>query len=172
MARRFNQRYGRIFLECTAKVGEVGRLPGTDGKEKMSKSLGNAIELKDDPDTVRQQVRGMFTDETKLRKGDPGRPENCPVYLYHQAFGDPSTLDGRAAKCQSGELGCVDCKRDLAEALNAFLEPIRARRTEAEKAPLGDYLREGTAKAREVAAVTMAAVRRAMHLDYSSVFGG
>ena len=170
VARRFNRRYGKVFLPCTAKVGDVGRLPGIDGKAKMSKSLNNAIQLKDSPEAVERLVKKMFTDKTKLRKDDPGHPEECPVYLYHQAFGDSKALDERAAKCRSGELGCVNCKKDLVEALNAFLDPIRARRKEAEKMPLGDYLREGTAEARKVVAVTMEAVRKAMHLDYPSVF--
>ena len=170
VARRFNRQYGKVFLPCTPLVGGVGRLPGTDGKDKMSKSLGNVIQLKDDPDTVRKQVMQMFTDETKLRKGDPGHPEKCPVYLYHRTLGDSATLEDRASHCRSGELGCVECKEDLAKAINAFLDPIRARRAEAEKMPLGDYLREGTEKAREIAQVTMEAVRKAMHLDYPSVF--
>jgi len=170
VARSFNQRYGCVFLECTAKVGEVGRLPGTDGKGKMSKSLGNVIQLKDDPDSVCRQVMKMFTDPEKLRKGDAGHPERCPVYLYHQAFGNPSRLDDRAARCRSGELGCVECKRELVRALNTFLDPIRARRKEAEQMPLGEFLREGTEKAREIGQVTMAAVRKAMHLNYPSIF--
>lgn len=172
VARCFNRRYGKVFLECTPKVGDVGRLPGTDGQAKMSKSLNNAIQLKDPPEVVAQLVRKMFTDKTKLRKDDPGHPYECPVFLYHNAFGDGSVLPDRAAGCKSGRLGCVECKQDLVRVLNAFLDPIRARREEAEKIPLDNYLREGTAEARKVAAVTMEAVHRAMHLDYPSVFGG
>ncbi|PIU75576.1 MAG: tryptophan--tRNA ligase [Candidatus Portnoybacteria bacterium CG06_land_8_20_14_3_00_39_12] len=171
IARRFNRQYGGVFVECTPKVGQVGRLVGTDGQAKMSKSLGNAISLKDDADLVRRQVMKMFTDKTKLRKGDPGHPDECPVYLYRQAFGDVALLVERAAKCRSGELGCVQCKKDLAEALNAFLEPIRTRRREAENMPLDRYLKEGTEKAREVGQITMKAVRSAMHLDYPMIFG-
>ncbi len=170
IARRFNRRYERVFLECAPKVGKIGRLPGTDGQAKMSKSLGNVILLKDNPDTVEKLVMKMFTDEKKARKGDPGHPEKCPTYLYHQTFGDQKTLEGRASRCQSGRLGCVECKKDLVRVLNTFLDPIRARRKKAESAPLGKYLREGTEKAREIGQVTMKAVRQAMHLDYSSVF--
>ena len=170
IARRFNRRYGKVFLGCTPKVGKVGRLPGTDGQAKMSKSLRNVIQLKDVPETVQRQVMRMFTDPKKARQGDPGHPEGCPVYLYHQAFGNLATLDERAKRCRLGELGCVECKQNLVEVLNAFLDPIRKRRAEAEEMPLGKYLREGTEYAREVGQVTMAAVRKAMHLNYPSIF--
>lgn len=170
IARRFNHRYESVFLECTAKVGDVGRLPGTDGSGKMSKSLGNVIQLKDSPENVRQQVRKMFTDPEKLRMGDTGHPDKCPVYLYHEAFGPWETLNDRAEGCRSGDLGCVECKANLAGVLNVFLYPIRERRTKAEREPLGDYLRDGTARARTVGKVTMGAVRAAMHLNYPNVF--
>ena len=170
VARRFNRQYGDIFLKCTPKLGDIGRLPGTDGQSKMSKSLGNVILLKDSRATVEEQVMKMFTDKTKLRKGDPGHPESCPVYLYQKSFGSSSTLKTRDKKCRSGELGCVECKKDLIRALDDFLGPIRERRHKAEKLPLGDYLREGTAKAREIGKPLMEAVRKAMHLDYPSVF--
>jgi tryptophanyl-tRNA synthetase len=172
IARRFNNQYGKVFLECTPQVGEVGRLPGVDGQNKMSKSLGNVISLKDDSKTVELLVKKMFTDPTKIHRSDPGHPFECPVYLYHQAFGRSENLGERAVQCSTGLLGCVDCKRDLAATLNAFLEPIRARRTEAEKLPLGKYLYQGTSRARQIGQVTMEAVRKAMHLDYPSVFGG
>lgn len=172
IARKFNRRYSRVFLECAPKVGKIGRLPGIDGQDKMSKSLENAIMLKDGPETVKKLVTKMYTDETKARKGDPGHPEQCPVYLYHQAFGNETTLEDRASRCKSGELGCVECKKDLIKVLNDFLNPIRARRSEAENAPLGEYLRAGTEKAREIGQITMEAVREAMHLDYPLVFTG
>ncbi len=112
----------------------------------------------------------MFTDPQKIHQGDPGRPELCPVFLYHQAFAAESEkirpLSERAEQCRSGKLGCVECKKELAATLNNLLDPIRDRRTKAEKAPLRKYLEEGTAKAREVGQQTLAAVRKAMHLDY------
>lgn len=169
IARIFNNRYGKVFLKCEAKVGLVGRLVGTDGQAKMSKSLGNVIQLKDEPETVTKTVLGMFTDPTKQRLGDSGHPDECPVYIYHQAFGDPKTLDKRVEQCKAGELGCVACKQDLARVLNALLGPIRDRRRKAETAPIGDYFRQGTAKAREIASITMKAVREAMHLTYPSI---
>jgi len=169
IARRFNKLYEPVFLQCTPKVGDVGRLVGTDGKDKMSKSLGNVILLKDEADTVRKQVGKMFTDPEKQRKGEPGHPDKCPVYLYHQTFGDVTNLETRADGCCKGYLGCVECKKDLAEALNAFLGPIRAKRAEVEKMPLGDFLRQGNQEARNIGTITMQAVRKAMHLDYPNL---
>lgn len=169
VARAFNRRYGKVFVPCTPLVGDIGRLPGTDGKAKMSKSLGNVIMLKDGPKTVQQRVMQMFTDPKKLRKGDPGHPDECPVYLYHQAFSGRGVLRGRARQCKSGKLGCVECKRTLAGSINRFLDPIRARRAKAEGRPLGKYLRSGTNRAQKVGRTTIEAVRKAMHLDYPSV---
>lgn len=169
VARAFNKRYGELFLECKPKLSQFARLPGTDGAEKMSKSLGNAIFLGDSEEIVNEKVRSMYTDPTKLRKGDPGHPENCPAYLYHQIFGDQNTLENRASRCRSGDLGCVECKGDLAKSLNEFLDPIRERRKKAEKLLLGKYLLEGTKYARAVAENTVKHVRSAMHLDYPSI---
>ncbi len=169
IARAFNRRYGQIFLECISKVGKVGRLVGTDGGTKMSKSLGNVILLKDEAEMVEKTVRRMFTDPTKIHKSDQGHPKKCPVYLYHRVFGDKETLNERAEKCKSGKLGCVECKKDLAKILIDFLEPIRERREKAEEAPLRKYLNQGTEKAREIGKITMEAVRKAMHLKYSSI---
>jgi tryptophanyl-tRNA synthetase len=170
IARVFNRQYGRVFLECKPKVGEVGRLPGTDGKEKMSKSIDNVILLKDDPDTVRQMVKKMFTDPEKIRQGDPGHPDRCPVFLYHQSFGDRNHAEERIQGCSQGSLGCVECKKDLAEALNIFLEPIRSRRSKIVESSLGDFLDEGSKKAKEIGVKTLEIVRKKMHLDYPSIF--
>lgn len=171
VARAFNRRYGKVFLECTAKIGKVGRLVGTDGSSKMSKSLKNIIQLKDTPETVEKVVKSMFTDPKKLRMGDPGHPRKCPVFIYHGIFGsDSKAQQMRSKDCRLGKLGCVDCKKALTAELNALLDPVRARREKAETAPIGDYLRDGAAKAREIGATTMEAVREAMHLTYQSIF--
>jgi len=170
IARQFNNLYGETFLECKPRVGEIGRLPGIDGKSKMSKSLGNAIQLKDDSQTVQRLVSKMFTDPKKLHSGDAGHPQQCPVYLYHSALSALNLLGGRAVRCESGELNCVECKKELVGTLNGFLGPIRIRRAEAEKAPLDMYLRQGTEKARDIGRNMMAVVRHVMHLDYPSVF--
>ncbi len=170
VARSFNRRYGNVFLDCTPKVGEVARLVGTDGQAKMSKSLGNVIQIKDDPETVQKIISKMFTDPAKIHQGDPGHPDQCPVFLYHQTFGDKDGLVERAKKCSEGTLGCVECKGNLASAINGLLEPMRARRKQAEKSPLGEYFSKGTEKAREIGKATMEATRKAMHLDYPRIF--
>jgi tryptophanyl-tRNA synthetase len=169
IARSFNEKYGKVFIECTPKVGSIGRLVGTDGKEKMSKSLKNAILLKDEPENVKKMIQGMFTDPKKQRLGDPGTPWECPVYIYHEAF-NRQNLKERTSGCLSGSLRCVECKADLSEAINSFLEPIRDKRREAENLSLGDILQKGTDRARSIGQTTMKAVRKAMHLDYSQIF--
>lgn len=193
LARNFNEYYGETLLPCTPKVGDVGRLPGIDDNpdkkakkadekiedgaeekrpQKMGKGAGNALFLKDDSERVRSLVAKMYTDKTKEHKGDPGHPDQCPVYTYHYAFCDDlALLRIRDLRCKMGQLGCVDCKKDLAELLNNFLDPFRARRKIAEaQAPLDDYLARGIEKAREVGQKTMSAVRTAMYLDYPLIF--
>lgn len=171
--RNFNTTYGEVFLEAKYRLTKFPRLVGTDGQAKMSKSLGNVIQLSDPLEVVNKKVAVMFTDTQKIHTADPGHPEKCPVYLYHQAFAKQSgtirSLEDRAAQCRQGTLGCVECKKELAVALNNLLDPIRDRRTKAEKAPLRQYLEEGTAKAREVGQQTLAAVRQAMHLEYPKI---
>jgi len=173
--RNFNRTYNEVFLEASARVGEVPRLVGTDGQAKMSKSLGNVIQLADPEEVVTKKVGQMFTDPRKLRQGDPGRPDICPVYTYHQAFGSESNLLGsrdlqaRAEACRQGELGCVECKKELAVALNNLLDPIRDRRAKAEKMALRKILEEGTARSREIGVQTLSAVRQAMHLGYPQI---
>lgn len=170
IARMFNNRYGNTFLKCEAKVGLIGRLVGTDGQAKMSKSLSNVIQLSDTADDVSKIVKKMFTDPEKIRKNDPGHPKECPVYKYHKIFGSRKTFSGRYKDCKTGGLGCVECKNTLTEVLNNFLDPIRQRRLIAEQEPIGGYLISGTDRAREIAQNTMDAVRKAMHLDYPSIF--
>jgi len=168
LARRFNQQFGNVFITCRYLAGETPRLIGTDGQAKMSKSLGNAIQLKDSSENVLEKVMKMFTDPTKQRKGDPGHPKECPVYKYFQTFLTDVDQNERATKCSSGKLGCVECKRELSIVLNEMLEPIRIRRSIFEKEPekVLQFLREGTEVARERAKKTMAAVRNAMRIDY------
>ncbi len=175
VVRNFNRAYGQVFLEATAKVGNYPRLVGTDGQAKMSKSLGNVIQLSDPEEVVNNRVAKMFTDPQKLRQGDPGRPELCPVYAYHEAFGEEvngvsvRSIPDRAQQCREGKLGCVECKKELAVVLNSFLNPIRQRREEAESQPLRKYLEEGTSEARKIGEQTMKKVREVMHLDYPSI---
>lgn len=165
ICRRFNHLYGAVFPEPQALLSEEAAvLPGLDGR-KMSKSYGNTILLSDPPDVVRAKVGKMFTDPQKVRRHDPGRPEICPVWAYWKIYG-PDQVERVAASCRSGELGCVQDKRDLADAIIATLEPIQTRRRELEADPgeVDRILARGADKARAVAAVTMADVRHAMRL--------
>jgi tryptophanyl-tRNA synthetase len=165
VARRFNTLYGEVFPEPQAKLTTFGAVPGTDGR-KMSKSYGNEISLSMSPDETRSRLKKMFTDPQKLRKGDPGRPDICPVYDLHKIYtaGHEAEI---APPCRSGELGCVDCKMRLSDNLNAALHPVRERRAVLEKDPatVTRALKSGADRARAKASATMVEVRRAMHLQ-------
>ena len=165
IGRRFNRLYGEVFPEPTPVIDEVAAVvPGIDGR-KMSKSYGNAIYLADDAETVAQKVNQAFTTPTKIRKSDPGDPENCVVCQLRRAF-DPTGYLPSWEEDRRGVRGCVQNKRELAEVLNARLEPIRKRRQEllSDPAQLDAILRDGAERARAVASETMAMVRKAMHL--------
>jgi tryptophanyl-tRNA synthetase len=169
IVRSFNRIYGEVLVEPEALIPQIARLPGTDGQAKMGKSLGNAIYLSDSADAVAKKVRGMFTDPKHLRVEDPGTVEGNPVFTYLDAF-DPDTEKVQALKehYQRGGLGDTVVKRRLAEVLEAFLGPIRKRREDYAKDPAEvlRMLKEGTERARQVTASTLAQVRKAMHLDY------
>jgi tryptophanyl-tRNA synthetase len=169
IARRFNTLYGRVFPEPEALVGRVPTLPGTDGKAKMSKSLGNEIFLSDDEGTVERRVMAMFTDPTRIHATDPGHVRGNPVFAYHDAF-NPDTAEVAALKrrYRAGRVGDVEVKRKLARALNEFLGPLRERRQEYAADPLlvDRIIREGSALAQQEAAATLRAMKAAMKLDY------
>ncbi|HKZ04597.1 MAG TPA: tryptophan--tRNA ligase [Methylomirabilota bacterium] len=167
IVRRFNRTYGPVLVEPEALLGKVSRLPGTDGGAKMSKGLGNVINLSDDADTVARKVRGMFTDPQHLRVQDPGRVEGNPVFAYLDAFDpDAAAVAELKARYRAGGLGDTVVKARLLEVLEAFLTPIRRRRAEwARDLPaVHRVLREGTARGRTVAAATLGEVRAAMRL--------
>ena len=163
IARRFNQQYGGVFPEPEAKLTKFARLPGLDGNMKMSKSAGNTILLSDSPEEIRARLKKAVTDPQKIRKGDPGRPEICLVYTYHQKF-NPGETAQIGADCRSGALGCVDCKLNAANRIAEYLAPIRERRKHFESHPgeVKAILDDGEARARTVAAATMAEVHTAM----------
>lgn len=163
IVRRFNRLYGEVLVEPQPLLSETPLIVGSDGR-KMSKSLDNTIDLNDDPDAIRAKVRTFLTDPQKLRKGDPGRPEICPVFALHRRF-SPDILEWTDVHCRSGELGCVDCKTNLADRIVAQLAPFRERRAElaAEPGLVERVLAEGVARVRPVVQQTMAAVREAMH---------
>lgn len=163
IARRFNNQYGEVFREPEPLLTRFARLPGLDGDAKMSKSLGNTILLSDDSETVKQKLRKAVTDPQKIRKNDPGRPEICLVFTYHQKFNPEETAEIET-NCRSGALGCVDCKLKCTAKINEFLAPILERRKKLEANPghVKDILIEGEKKARVVAEKTMAEVRNKM----------
>jgi tryptophanyl-tRNA synthetase len=168
IVRRFNNLYGEVFPEPQTLLTEARRIPGTDGR-KMSKSYGNAIYLKDDPETVKQKLRPMLTDPARKRRTDPGDPDICPVFDLHKAFSPVATREWAAAGCRTAGIGCLDCKAKLAEHMLARLAGVHARRPEFARRPdtVWDVLVEGSKKAREVAEATMDAVRGAMKIRYS-----
>ena len=167
VVRRFNYLYGEgaeVLVEPHPTLTEFAEVPGTDGR-KMSKSYDNAILIADDDETTTKKVRSMVTDPTKVRRGDPGRPEVCPVFALWK-FVNPLKVDGIAAECRSGALGCVADKGDFAEQLNEYLRPVRERLAiyRADPAQVERIIEEGTARTREIAAVVLADVKRAMRL--------
>lgn len=169
IVRKFNALYGKVLVEPEAKVGTVSRLPGIDGKAKMSKSLGNAIFLSDSPETVSKKVMRMYTDPTRIHPNDPGHVEGNPVFTYHDVF-NPNKAEVAELKERyvGGKVGDVEVKKKLAVALNAFLDPIRERRRRYEREPgrVREILEDGTRRGLEVAEGTMERVRRAMQVDY------
>ncbi len=167
IVRKFNALYAPVLVEPAAKISEVSRLPGLDGGTKMSKSLGNAIQLCDAPDVIKQKVARAVTDPARIHPTDKGHPEVCAVFAYHRAFNSDASSD-IAEQCRAGTIGCVACKKLLVDAPNTFLEPIRERRAVYEKDPglVRDVLRQGTKRACEEGAETMALVREAVKIDH------
>ena len=170
IVRKFNRNAGRdILVECKAIVPEVGRLPGTDGKAKMSKSLGNTINLGASADEIRAAVKMVYTDPLHLKVSDPGHLEGNVAFIYLDAF-DPDK-EGVAAMKEHytrGGLGDSVVKKRLEGVLQEMLAPIRARREEfaKDRGQVLQILKEGTARAREIAAVTTDEVKKALGLSY------
>jgi tryptophanyl-tRNA synthetase len=162
VVRRFNHLYGPTLVEPQPALSEFPDVPGTDGR-KMSKSYNNHIEIADDAATTTAKVRSMLTDPLKIRRNDPGRPEICPVFSLHKIANAERTPE-IAQACRAGALGCVACKGELAEKLNAFLAPVRERRAAIDPQTVDSIIVDGSARARTVAAETVADVKAAMHL--------
>jgi tryptophanyl-tRNA synthetase len=168
IVRRFHNFYGPLFVEPEPQLTKISRLPGLDNR-KMSKSYGNTINLSDDPEVVRKKVMQMYTDPKRVRADVPGTVEGNPVFDYHDAFNpDLAEVEDLKARYRAGKVGDVEVKVKLAKALNAYLDPMRARRAEllAKPSALRDILHEGSRKARAVAQETMVRVRSAVKLDY------
>ena len=169
VARRFNRLFGEVFPEPEGLVGRVPRLVGIDGQAKMSKSLNNAIYLKDDAETVTQKVMRMYTDPTRIHATDPGHIEGNPVFMYHDAFNpDKAEVQDLKERYVVGKVGDVEVKQKLARALNALMDPIRERRAryEAQPALVREALASGSGYAKRVAEQTMSEVRAALRLNY------
>lgn len=159
---------GKIILpEPQALLTESPKMPGLDG-QKMSKSYGNTIALREDPASIEQKLRTMPTDPARIRRTDPGNPENCPVWDLHQVYSNDETRDWVQQGCMSAGIGCVDCKQPIIDAVLVELQPIRERAEEFIQDPkaVQNIINEGVEAARDVAEDTLEEVRLAMGLSY------
>ena len=167
IVRRFHHLYGRVFPEPKALYTPTPKVPGLDGR-KMSKSYGNAIDLADAPEVIRKKCMQMFTDPQRVRRQDPGRPDVCNLYRFHELVSSEEVRTRVAEECQRAQIGCVEDKKLIAEQLIAYLEPMRQRREEliSRRDTLLDVLEEGSKRARDRARETMERVREALSLRY------
>jgi tryptophanyl-tRNA synthetase len=166
--RRFNQFYGEVLVEPQPVLTATGRLPGLDNR-KMSKSYGNTIDLTDDAETVTKKVRQMYTDPKRIRADIPGTVEGNPVFMYHDAFNtNAAEVEDLKTRYRAGKVGDVEVKTKLAAAINAALDPLRARRREVMTKPdrIREIVHEGSRTARAIAQATMERIRDAMKLRY------
>ncbi len=171
ICRRFNARYGETFPEPQPKLSTTPRIMGLDGKAKMSKTRGNAIDLFDEPRVIEKKLKGAFTDPQKLRLGDPGRPEICNVFTMHTALQAPEPLADIESGCRSGALSCGDCKLRLRDVMLAELAPVRERglALKAEPKRVLTVLQNGAEHARSLANQTLVEVRHAMGLTSGEI---
>ena len=156
-----------ILVEPEALLTEASKMPGLDG-QKMSKSYGNTIALREDPETVTKKIRTMPTDPARVRRTDPGNPANCPVWQFHLVYSDDATRQWATAGCTSAGIGCLECKQPVIDAVLAELAPIRERAVYYEDNPdqVRNILADGCEKAQELARDTMRDVREAMGLTF------
>jgi tryptophanyl-tRNA synthetase len=167
IVRSFNYRYKcNVLVEPQAKHTEIPKVIGLDGKEKMSKSLNNHIELASTPEETTARVREMVTDPARMKRTDPGNPDVCNVYTMHKIFSSQEEVDMVNVECRRAGIGCVDCKKLLAQNMNANLEPFRTRRVEFASRPgyVKEVLDDGADRARVIAQQTMKEVREAIQL--------
>ena len=165
IARRFNYFYGNVFPEPDALLTETPKILGMD-RRKMSKSYNNAIYLSDSAETIGEKVAQMITDPQRARRSDPGDPDVCNVFSFHKLYTDPQTVTEIDAQCRSAEIGCVECKKIMAQNLIEALAPIREKRAYYLDRPdlVEEIISEGGRRARQVAERTMAQVRAAMKM--------
>ncbi len=164
MARRFNYLYDEVFPEPEADLGKVPKLLGLDGR-KMSKSYGNAINIADRPEDIEDKVKGMVTDPNRIRLKDPGNPEVCSVFSYHKIFNEEEVKEIDDS-CRNATLGCMNCKKRLANCIVNYLADIHKKRAQLEADPelIDQILADGAKKARESAKKTLKEVRSVMNL--------
>ena len=169
LARRFNGLYGDVFPEPKALFTPTPRVPGLDGR-KMSKSYDNAINLSDSPEVIREKTKGMFTDPERILRKDPGHPETCNLFAFHELLSPHDMRERVERQCRLAQIGCVDDKGLIAEQMIEYLTPIRERREELmrDRSTVLDILRDGSRRARERAQETMELVRSAMSMDYEA----
>ncbi len=165
IVRRFNNLFGNTFPEPEAKLTSFPLILGLDGKEKMSKQLGNDIEIALSAEETVERVMTAVTDPARRYRHDPGHPEICNIYRLHNYF-NPSQTDSIAGQCRSAKIGCVDCKTLLAQGLNSALKPLRERRAALAAKPqyVADVLADGAQRARVIARETIREVKQKMGL--------
>jgi tryptophanyl-tRNA synthetase len=167
IVRSFNYRYNtKVLIEPQVKHTEIKKVLGIDGKEKMSKSLNNHIELASTPEETTARVREMVTDPARVKRTDPGNPDVCNVYTMHKIFSPQADVEMVNVECRRAGIGCVDCKKLLAKNLNLHLDPFRARRAEFASRPgyVQDVLNDGAKRAHAIAEKTIEEVRQAIQL--------
>jgi len=167
ITRRFTSRFGPVFPEPKERLTAAARVMGLDDPtRKMSKSLGNTVGLLEEPASIWEKIRTGVTDPARVRRSDPGEPTKCNIYSLHQFFSSPEQIDYVAKGCRSAGIGCIECKKILFESMMAVLNPIRERAKGllAEPQTVWSILRRGAEHCREIAAATMAEVRKAMGL--------
>jgi tryptophanyl-tRNA synthetase len=165
LARRFNHLYTPVFPEPQPLLTEVPKLLGTDGR-KMSKSYNNAIYLSDSEKDIREKLRTMVTDPARIRRTDRGNPELCPVFSYHKIFSEIGVIDRVNTECRTAAIGCIDCKKLVADRMVRRLEPIWEKRAEWVKHPkkVEAVVAEGSEKAGKVARATLEEAKEAMKI--------
>lgn len=168
IVRKFNTIYGETLIEPQQLLSQTPRIKGLDGNEKMGKSLGNAIYLVDEPETISKKIMAAVTDPNKIKKDDPANPDVCMVYYYHKLVNNEDNLNTICSECKKGSRGCVQCKKELIEAMNNFLKPIQEKHKYYDEHPeeIEKILEKGTSSAREKAIETMKEVKKAMKIDY------
>lgn len=167
IVRKFNSIYGETLKEPESYLSETKRIKGLDGNDKMGKSLGNAIYLRDTEEEISKKIMNAVTDTNKIKKDDPADPDKCMVYYYHKLI-NSENLNTICEECKKGSRGCVQCKKELIENMNKFLNPIREKAKYYEDNPevVDNILFEGTKRAREVSKETIKKVKEAMKINY------